>query len=148
MRISCWEFCLFPSCTNIFENLIHMVEAYVHLTANFQCTLRTNLLKLTNPYISLERYAKRGTIGQKYTFALFNTIVLSVFAASDSDLTPVQCFLDRCFKRKCMAKPVSVHDFLERQDRKFFRKVLNSTGHPLSSKMRRFKPSSYHLKLF
>ena len=35
---------------------------------------------------------------------LFNTIVipninytLSVYAASESDLTPVQCFLDRCF---------------------------------------------------
>ena len=37
---------------------------------------------------------------------LLNTIVLlninyalSVYAASESDLTPVQCFLDRCFKR-------------------------------------------------
>ena len=27
---------------------------------------------------------------------------------------PVQCFLDRCFKRKYTSKPVSVYDFLER----------------------------------
>ena len=54
-------------------------------------------------YISLERCAKRGTISQKYRHSL-NTIVLpnidyalSVYAASDSDLTAVQCFLDRCF---------------------------------------------------
>ena len=56
---------------------------------------------------------------------------LSIYAASDSDLTPVQCFLDRCFKRKCTSKPVTVY---ERQDRKIFRKVVpNSTGHPLLS---------------
>ena len=69
---------------------------------------------------------------------LFNTIVLpninyalSVYAASESDLTPVQCFLDRCFKRKYTSKPVSVYDFLERQDHKIFKKASNAKGHPL-----------------
>ena len=69
---------------------------------------------------------------------LFNTIVLpnisyasSVYAASESDLTPVQCFFDRCFKRKYTSKPVSVYDFLDRQDRKIFRKVSYAKGHPL-----------------
>ena len=67
---------------------------------------------------------------------LFNTIVLpninyalSVYAASESDLTTVQCFLDRCFKRKYTSKPVSVYDFFERQDRNIFRKVSNAKGH-------------------
>ena len=84
---------------------------------------------------------------------LFNTIVLpninyalSVYAASESDLTPVQCFLDRCFKRKYTSKPVSVYDFLERQDRKIFKKVSNAKGHPLLSIMPRVKPSSYNLR--
>ena len=89
---------------------------------------------------------------QKIDF-LFNTIVLpninydalSVYAASDSDLTPVQCVLDRCFKRNYASKPVSVYDFLERRDRKILRKVTNSTGHPLLSIMPHVKPSSYHL---
>ena len=93
------------------------------MTANqFQCTRRTNLLKLPNPYISLERCAKGHD--QSEIDLLFNTIVLpninyalSVYATSESDLTPVQCFLDRCFKRKYMSKTVSVYDFLERQDR-------------------------------
>ena len=51
---------------------------------------------------------------------LFNRIVLPnvnyalpVYAASESDLTPVQSFLDRCFKRKYTSKPVRVCDFLE-----------------------------------
>ena len=100
------------------------------MTANqFQCTQRTNLLKLLNPYISLERCAKG--YNQSQIDLLFNTIVLpninyalSVYATSESDLTPVQCFLDRCFKRKYTSKTVSVYDFLERQDRKRFRKVL------------------------
>ena len=100
------------------------------MTANqFQCTRRTNLLKLPNPYISLERCAKG--YNQSEIDLLFNTIVvpninyaLSVYATSESDLTPVQCFLDPCFKRKYTSKPVSVYDFLERQDRQIFRKVL------------------------
>ena len=58
---------------------------------------------------------------------------------------PVQCFLDRCFKRKYTSKPVSVYDFLERQDRKIFRKVSNAKGHPLLSIMPRVKPT-YNLR--
>ena len=61
-------------------------------------------------------------------------------------LRPVQCFLDRCFKRKYTSKPVSVYDFLERQDRKIFKKVFNAKGHPLLSIMPRVKPSSYNLR--
>ena len=90
---------------------------------------------------------------QHVILLLFNTIVLpninyalSVYAASESDLTPVQCFLDRCFKRKYTSKPVSVYDFLERQDRKIFKKVFNAKGHPLLSIMPRVKPSSYNLR--
>ena len=44
------------------------------------------------------------------------------------------------------SKPVSVYDFLERQDRKIFRKVSNAKGHPLLSIMPRFEPSSYNLR--
>ena len=84
---------------------------------------------------------------------LFNTIVLpninyvlSVYVASESHLTPVQCFFDRCFKRNYSSKPVGVYDFLERKDQKIFRKVSNSIGHSLSSVMTRVKPSSYHLR--
>ena len=84
---------------------------------------------------------------------LLNTIVLpnnnyalSVYAASESDLTTVQCFLDRCFKRKYTSKTVSVYDFFERQDRKIFRKVSNAKGHLLLSIMPRVKTSSYNLR--
>ena len=52
---------------------------------------------------------------------------LSAYVACDSGLTPVQCFLDHCFKRKYRCKPVSIYDFLERQDREILRKVFKSS---------------------
>ena len=51
-----------------------------------------------------------------------------------------------CFKRKDTSKPATVYDFLERQDRRIFRKVCNAKGHPLLSIMPRIKPSSYNLR--
>ena len=57
-----------------------------------------------------------------------------------------QSQIDRCFKRKYTSKLVSVYDFLERQDRKIFRKGSNAKGHPFLSIMPRVKPSSYNLR--
>ena len=51
-----------------------------------------------------------------------------------------------CFKRKYTSKPATVYDFLERQDRRIFRKVCNAKGHPLLSILPRVKPSSYNLR--
>ena len=48
--------------------------------------------------------------------------------------------------RKHTSKPVGFYDFLERQDRKIFRKVSNAKGHPLLSIMPRVKPSSDSLR--
>ena len=109
--------------------------------------------KQANKSLHILRTLHKEGYNQSEIDLLFNTIILpninyalSVYAASESDLTPVQCFLDRCFKRKYTSKPVSVYDFLERQDRKIFRKVSNAKGHPLLSIMPRVKPSSYNLR--
>ena len=83
----------------------------------------------------------------KYTIVLPNiNYALSVYAASELDLTIVQCFLGHYFKSKYTSKRVSVYDFLERQDHKIFRKVSNAKGYPLLSIMPRIKPSSYNLR--
>ena len=71
-----------------------------------------------------------------YSAVNFNSklnYTLSVYVASESDLTPLQCFFDRCFKRKYTSKPASVYDFSERQDCKIFRKVSNTKGHSILS---------------
>ena len=81
--------------------------------------------KQANKSLHILRTLHKEGYNQSEIELLFNTIALpnvnyalSVYAASESDLTPVQCFLDRCFKRKYASKPVSVYDLLERQDRK------------------------------
>ena len=51
----------------------------------------------------------------------------TVSAASDSDLTPVQCFLDCCFKRKDTSKSVSVYDILYREARSLKYQTLQDT---------------------
>ena len=68
-----------------------------------------------NKSLHILRTLRKEGYNQSEIDLLFNTIVLpninyalSVYAASQSDLTPVQCFLDRCFKRKHTSKPVSV----------------------------------------
>ena len=101
-----------------------------------------NKLTKANKSLHILRTLRKEGYNQSEIDLLFNTIVLpninyalSVYGTSESDLTPAQCFLDRCFKRKYTSKPVSVYDFLERQDRKIFRKVSNAKGHPLLSIM-------------
>ena len=80
----------------------------------------------------------------KYTIVLPNiNYALSVYAASESDLTPAQCFLDRYFKSKYTSKRLSVYDFLKSQDCKIFRNVSNTT---LLSIMPHVKPYSYNLR--
>ena len=105
------------------------------LGGTFQCEskfsvhVKNKLIKANKSLHILRKLRKEG-YNQSEVDPLFNIIVLpninyalSVHAASESDLTPVQCFLDRCFKRKYTSKPASVYDFLERQDRKIFKKV-------------------------
>ena len=45
-------------------------------------------------------------------------------------LTAMQCFLDRCYKRKFTSKSFSIKHLLEKQDRKVFRKVSGKDRHP------------------
>ena len=128
------------------------------LGVTFQCDskfsvhVKNKLIKANKSLHILRTLGKEG-YNQSEIDLLFNTIVLpninyalSVYAASEPDLTPVKCFLDLCFKRKYTSNPVGVYDFLERQDRKIFRKVSNAKGHPLLSIMPCVKPSSYNLR--
>ena len=50
---------------------------------------------------------------------------------SEAELTAMQCFLDRFYKRKYTSKSFSIKHLLEKQDRKVFRKVSGIDRHPL-----------------
>ena len=113
------------------------------LGVTFQCNSKfsvhaKNKLTKANKSLHIRRTLLKKGYSQLEIGRLFNTIVLpninhasSVYAASECDLTPVQCFLDR-------------YDFLERQDRKIFKTVSNAKEHPLLSIMSRVKLSSYN----
>ena len=62
---------------------------------------------------------------------LFNAIVLPnlsyalpVYGASDSDLSVIQNFLDRCMKRKFMSNNVNIRDLLEKADKTLYKKKI------------------------
>ena len=46
---------------------------------------------------------------------------LPVYGAVDSDLTVIQNFLDRCFKRKYTSKRMDIRELLEKADKKLFK---------------------------
>ena len=84
---------------------------------------------------------------------LFSSIVLPsityglpVYGASEAELTVMQCFLDRCHKRKYTSKSFSIKHLLEKQDRKVFRKVSGIDRHPLRGLLPKKKVSTYNLR--
>ena len=100
----------------------------VILGVTFQCDskfsthVKNKLIKANKCLFILRSLRKEGYKKTEIDL-LFNTLVLpnityalSLYAASESDVTPVQCFLDRCFKRKFTSKPISVYSILEKQD--------------------------------
>ena len=76
--------------------------------------VKKKLIK-ANKSLHILRTLRKEGYNQLEIDLLFNTIVLpninyalSVYAASEVDLTPVQCFLDRCFKNKYTSKHVLI----------------------------------------
>ena len=58
----------------------------------------------------------------------------------------MQCFLDRCYKRKYTSKSFSIKHLLEKQDRKVFRKASGIDRHPLRGLLPKKKVSTYNLR--
>ena len=103
---------MIPSCKEV-----EILGVTFQCDSKFSVHVKNKLIK-ANKSLHILRTLRKEGYNQSEIDLLFNTIVLpninyalSVYAASESDLTPVQCFLDRCFKRKYTSKPVSVYDF-------------------------------------
>ena len=56
---------------------------------------------------------------------------LPVYGASESDLTSIQNFLDRCYKRRFISNPILMNDLLNKQDCKIFKKAVSVDSHLL-----------------
>ena len=84
---------------------------------------------------------------------LFSTLVLPnftyglpVYGAVDSDLTVIQDFLDRCFKRKYTSKRMDIQELLEKADKKLFKVRSVDPDCPLSNIIRKKKETNYLLR--
>ena len=74
------------------------------------------------------------------------TYGLPVYGAVDSDLTVIQNFLDRCFKRKYTSKRMDIRELLEKADKKLFKVRSVDPDCPLSNIIPKKKETNYLLR--
>ena len=111
-----------PTCTQV-------IIVGVTFQSNCRCNrhLKNKMIK-ANKCVHILRTLRKEGYNQSETNHLFKTLVLpnflyvlAVYSASESDLSTVQGFLDRCFKVQFCSKHINVHNLLETQDRKIFK---------------------------
>ena len=73
------------------------------------------------------------------------TLGLPVYASSIPELTTVQNFLQRCFKRKYVSYQIDIYNVLEEVDCSLFKKISSMPGHPLSPKRKKAQCASESL---
>ena len=114
--------------------------------------VRTNLVK-ANKCLYVLRTLRKEHYSQAEIDHLFISIVLpnfgyalSVYGASESDLTAIQSFLDRCHKRRFISFPVFIKKLLNKQDRNILKKVISTDCHPLKEIIPAQKTYVHNLK--
>ena len=70
---------------------------------------------------------------------------LPIYASSIPELTTVQNFLQRCFKRKYIPYQIDIYDVLQEVDRSLFKKISSIPGQPLYPSLTKTKLSSEFL---
>ena len=83
----------------------------------------------------------------------FNSVILPkityglpIYGASPPELTIVQNFLRRCFKRKYISYHIDIQGLVDKTDYAIFKKVSNKPSHPLFQYLPKTKQSSYYLR--
>ena len=98
----------------------------------FNELVRTKLVK-ANKCLHVLRTLREEHYSQAEIDHLFISIVLpnfsyalSVYGASESDLTVIQIFLDRCHKRRFISFPVFIKNLLNKQDQNILKKLIST----------------------
>ncbi|XP_068723856.1 uncharacterized protein [Montipora capricornis] len=112
----------------------------------------TKVIKANKSLFILGSLRKEG-MSQEEIDHPFNAIVLpnfsyglSVYGASDSDLSVIQNFLDRCMKRKYTSKNVNIRDLLEKVDKTLYKKRPNHPECPFFQFLPEEKKTRYNLR--
>ena len=142
---------------NLF-NKVEEVEVEVLLGVTFQSNTRF-IIHVKDKLIKANKslYVLRTLRGDGYKQPeidyMFNSIVtpnilygLSVYGAANAELTTVQCFLDRCKKRRYTSQEVNIREILKNQDRKIYLKVKSMETHPLFRMLPKKKETKYQLR--
>ena len=114
--------------------------------------VRAKVIKANKSLFVLGSFRKEG-MSQEEVDHLFNAIVLPnfsyalpVYGTSDSDLSVIQNFFDRCMKRKFMSKNVNIRDLLEKADKTLYKKRSNDPECPFFQFLPREKNTRYNLR--
>ncbi|XP_022798780.1 uncharacterized protein LOC111336877 [Stylophora pistillata] len=114
--------------------------------------VRAKVIKANKSLFILGSSRKEGT-SQEEVDHLFNAIVLPnfsyalpVYDASDSDLSMIQNFLDRCLERKFMSKNVDIRDLLEKTDKALYKKRSIDPECPFFQFLPKVKNMRYNLR--
>ena len=118
----------------------------------FSTRLEKNYVKLTNAFFVIRCLRKEGG-SQAEVDHLISSIVLpnityalSVYGASESELTIGQQFLDRCFKRRYPSKKLEIGELSKVQDHRVCGKVFSITNHPLRTNFSEVKTAKDNLR--
>ncbi|XP_068701294.1 uncharacterized protein [Montipora foliosa] len=120
-----------PQCTEL-----SILGVTFQQNCKYSSHVRAKVIKANKSLFVLGSLRKEGMF-QEEVDHLFNAIVLpnfsyalSVYGASDSDLSVIQNFLDRCMKRKYTSKNVNIRDLLEKADKTLSKKRSNDPECP------------------
>ena len=71
---------------------------------------------------------------------------ICVYGSAPPELTTIQCFLDRCHKRRYTSSPVSIINCLQKSDKGIFKKLSEWERHPLHHSLPRINPATLKLR--
>ena len=74
------------------------------------------------------------------------THALAVYGAAEPELTTAQQFLHRCYNRKYISKKLGIYQFLEKRDKKIFKKASFLSSHPLHTNLPKTKQVTYSIR--
>lgn len=111
------------------------------------------VLRKSNKTLYVIRSLRKEGYSQKEVDHLFQTLILSrinygisVYGSSSPELNSIQCFLDRCYKRKYHSHHINIHSKLEKSDLSIAAKANKIINHPLKSLLPVINKNKYHLR--
>ena len=112
-----------------------------------------NTLIAANKCLYVLRILRKEGYSQLEIDKLFSALVMpklvygvSVYGASPPEITSIQCCLDRCHKRGYTSFPVSILNWLEKSDKRFFNKLSKDKDHPLFQSLPGINPARFRLR--